>query len=246
MPPVVPANVGFIKDTQSKTKFELDDSTRSTPFLNIVQTNSSCLQKTEPDYVEDAEAGMLLETRDKVLHTSVNIIPISMQVCWSEMKEDGGGIVGVYSPLEVRKVAKERDGMVYISEDGNEIKETFAYVLLLPDTDKLVLFPMRSTGLKYARKWNDLTELYITELQKSLPEGIQACNYHLVFNLDTFQDGEGKRKWFSPVITFKSYVDEDQYNLVQSRLEDSKKIGFLAIQESSTELDPKVAEAVKF
>ena len=238
MPDVtVPANVSFIKDKKSATEFQLDDSTRSTPFLNIVQTNSGCLQKTEAEYVEGAEVGMLLETRDKVLHTTVNVIPISMRVCWTEMKEDGGGIIGVYSPMEARRKATGKEGLVLISEDGNEIKETFAYTLLLPDTNKLVLFPMRSTALKQARKWNDLIDIYKEELQKSLPEGIEACQYHMIFNIDTFQDGEGKRKWMSPKISFVSYVNEEQYTLVSNRLEESKKISFMAINDGDGEIE---------
>ena len=245
MAPTAPTNLGFIKTKESRTTYELNDATRSTPFLNIVQNMSDCLKKTETDFVEGAEVGMLLETRDKILHSNVNIIPLSMHVCWSEMKEDGGGIVGVYSPLEVRKVAKEKRGMVYLSEEGNEIKETFAYTLLLPDTDKLVFFPLRSTGLKYARKWNDLTAAYKEELQKVLDEGVTACEYHMIFNLDTFLDGEGKRKWMSPLIKFVSYVNEEQYTLVESRLEESKKIGFMAIQDAATP-DPTQAEALPF
>ena len=122
MPPTIPSDLSFFKDTKSQTQYDLDDSTRSTPFLNIVQNMSDCLKKTSADYVEGAEVGMLLETRDKILHNNVNIIPLSMRVCWSEVKEEGGGIVGVYSPLEVHKYAKEKRGLVYISEEGNEIK----------------------------------------------------------------------------------------------------------------------------
>ena len=121
------------------------------------------------------------------------------------------------------------------------LRETYAYTLLLPDTNKLVFCPMRSTALKYARKWNDLTAAYQEEMQKHLPEGMAALQYHQIYNLDSFADGEGRRTWMSPLITFVDYVNEDQYNLVQSRLEESKGIGFMAIQDAN-EVDPKQAE----
>lgn len=123
------------------------------PFLNILQAMSP---EVQPDGVEGAKAGMLINSVTQELFDEVQIVPAVTQhvyVAWKP-RDEGGGIVATYQPTDdVVKAAKARSTEFgkYKDEDGNDLVETFYLACIVcvgEDVKGMAMIAFTSTKIK--------------------------------------------------------------------------------------------------
>jgi hypothetical protein len=156
----------------------IDQSVVSMAYLSISQDLSDVVTGRLMD------AGVFYNSATQTsLGTEVRVIPVAFKKVWDE-RDQGGKTVARYEPGMVEYTEQpvptgKRGFPRKISKDGNEIIETFAYALVLPDHPEAG-FLMHTAGIgsmKAYRRWN-------TQLgQMRLASGDQAPIYGKIWTL---------------------------------------------------------------
>lgn len=156
----------------------IDQSVVSMAFLSISQDLSDVVTGKIMD------AGLFYNSAtQQALGTEVRVVPVAFKKVWDE-RDAGGKTINRFEPGSVEYTeqpvpAGKRGFPKKISKDGNEIVETFAYALVLPDYPEAG-FLMHTAGIgsmKTYRRWN-------TQLgQMRLANGDQAPIYGKIWTL---------------------------------------------------------------
>lgn len=132
------------------------------PRLELVQDLSPCRKKSDPNYIEGIEEGMLYNnvTRQNYGVESL-VIPVYFRKEWLIWKDRdaGGGFRGAFSTeaLATEAMAQLEDG------DDCEVVDTAQHFCLLiqPETGKVeeIVVSMNKSKMKVSRKWNSLIRM---------------------------------------------------------------------------------------
>jgi hypothetical protein len=123
------------------------------PFINILQAMSP---EVQPDGVDGAKAGMLINSVTQELYDEVKLVPAITQhvfVAWKP-RDQGGGIVATYQPNDdIVKAAKSKSTEFgkYDDGEGNDLVETFYVAGILSVDDQapgMVMLAFTSTKIK--------------------------------------------------------------------------------------------------
>lgn len=105
----------------------LDDVTsedKGLPFFKVLQPLSP-----EVEEIAGAQAGMIINTATKELHTSIRFVPVCREHVYVEWvpRDNGGGIVGTHQLVDpiVIEARKETRVGKHELKNGNELIETF-------------------------------------------------------------------------------------------------------------------------
>lgn len=141
------------------------------PRLEVVQDLSPARKKSDPNYIEGAEEGMLYNNVTRELYgTSVNVVPVGFvkeYLLWRDRKQ-GGGFGGAY-PTEAEA---EQARVAMTDDDGRDISDQYEVVdtnqqfcLLIKDDGSVeeIVVSMAKSKAKISRKWNSLIRIANTD-----------------------------------------------------------------------------------
>ena len=132
------------------------------PRLELVQDLSPCRKKSDPNYIDGIEEGMLYNNVTRQNYgTEALVIPVYFRKEWLIWKDrtEGGGFRGAF-PTETEAKMAMAD-----LEDGDkcEVVDTAQHFCLLiqPETGKVeeIVISMNKSKMKVSRKWNSLIRM---------------------------------------------------------------------------------------
>lgn len=132
------------------------------PRLELVQDLSPCRKKSDPNYIEGIEEGMLYNNVTRQNYgTEALVIPVFFRKEWLIWKDrnEGGGFRGAFA------TEAEANAAMADLEDGDkcEVVDTAQHFCLLiqPETSKVeeIVISMNKSKMKVSRKWNSLIRM---------------------------------------------------------------------------------------
>lgn len=138
------------------------------PFLRVAQKGSPQVDEDKPEYIEGLKPGQYFNTVSGENYGDTLKVQVHgyfhSYVIWKGEKGNGE-FSGTMTPEEFREFESknklERDGgdMVHVVE-GEEFRysDTRNFIVSLPEhpEDGIMIYPLSSTGIKAAKKWNTL------------------------------------------------------------------------------------------
>lgn len=197
------------------------------PFLYILQTNSPQVNPDNPKYIKNASAGMIyvtvLEKTFEAREKGLLVIPCYYERLLVEWvpREKGGGFVASYDPADpiqakAKIVETQEKKKVLQLPNGNVLQDT-AYQYLLINHGPAwapVVYPMKSTALKYNRNWNAaLNTTYIPNTEQVAPRWLYQ------WNLKSQKDHADQYVFSSPLVTQGQMVTREQYKAAKDYAE---------------------------
>lgn len=129
------------------------------PRIKLLQATNPEVQPSEAQFVEGAQAGMLMNSLNNELYTSLFVINLHFTRCVNAWRKRtmGGGLFGSFD-TEAEAIAKlEAEGEPVSNYD---ISENPTHLILLINEDGepqgIALLDMPSSKIKKSKKWNSL------------------------------------------------------------------------------------------
>lgn len=201
----VVAELDYLDEVAGQGFEDMDSSAVSIPMLLISQQLSQVVQ----DGV--VEAGHFYNSlTGEDLGTKLELVCCQFQKAWVEWKPNNGGFVGRHLPGSIEVVGDNYTGMK--TPDGNDVIETFIYLVAIPARPDLGLMMFSSTpgAIRYLKAWN--TSMRYLRLPSGRPAPMFAGIWEMEINPDTNKKGN---KYFSPnkggksSIRFVGFVDKE-------------------------------------
>lgn len=188
------------------------------PFLSLLQDMSPEAKKRDPDYVEGAEPGMILNKATKTVHTELIVIPWATDRCINQWvpRDSGGGFKGrhpfVGTVEDSMKAAggtekpdpKDPKKTVWMTADGDELLDTRYVYVMVVDEEKGTAMPavisFSSTGHTVAKAWSTLRNA------SKLPGGKEHPIWFRKYRMKTKPAKNTKGDYF--VLDFQDLGDE--------------------------------------
>lgn len=132
------------------------------PRIELVQDLSPCRRKSDPNYIEGCEEGMLYNNLTRELYgTSCLVVPVYYRkefLVWKD-RDSGGGFRGAYQSQAMAQEAindMEDADLLGIAETAQHF-----VVLVHPETGRTeeAVISMSRSKLKISRKWNSLIRM---------------------------------------------------------------------------------------
>lgn len=167
------------------------------PFLRVLQPLSPQINKRNAEYVDGAEAGMILNSATGAVHEDIVFVPCVYQRRFTEWtpRDKGGGLVrdwGADDTILAKCTRKEGDNRDY-TPSGNVLSTDATFYGLLYPTRERCLIAMTSTQLKKARKW--LAQISAQTLDG--PNGpFTPPLFYMSYALMTLPEKNEKGEWF--------------------------------------------------
>lgn len=178
------------------TGFEnVDRESLSIPFLKIAQNNSTQVNEDDPSYIKGLKPGYFFNSMlSKNYGKKLKVILLDYYRLYIEWGASLGEFIGAYFPEEFEKMKKNltQDGVRYYRNE-NQIMDTRNFFILLPDfiEDGIMIFPLKSTSIKYVRKW--LSKATIIKIPNTTQ---QAPLFSRVWEITTTQVQNEKGRWY--------------------------------------------------
>ncbi len=142
----------------------------------------------------------------------IKFVVIRFSKMWYEWAPDMGGLIGIHEPYSIRVVGDKFSGMK--SEAGNDVVETWCYVVMLPDHPDAgyLLFNSSPGNIRYLKSLN--TQMKYLRLPNGKPAPIYAAIWSAKLGKDKNKKGqsyfscnEGGKSSF----TFVSFISNEIY-----------------------------------
>lgn len=141
---------------------------------------------------------------------SLKVVFLRVEKRWVEWKAQGGDFVGKYTEAEAKEKGKfhhqDADGIKWFTEEGHNLNLTYYYYVVLPEypEDGMMIFSLKTTGLKHARKINSNVNNTYNAQGRKLPPPANIWQMTSKKNTDPngnpyYQIGEGKKTNFEHV-----------------------------------------------
>jgi len=195
---------------------ESDKESFAIPFARIVQKLSPQCDETSGEYIEEAKAGMLINSVTEELYDGkegMKVIPCHFRRSFIEWntRENGGGFVAEYDSangalIETTRDEKKRD----ITADGTQLVDTRCHYVLIVNDQGITtpaVITMSSTQTKKSKKW-------MTGMQNLLRERKDGTLYNpamfqSVYNLTTVPESNDQGNWYGWKITHMKFLNEN-------------------------------------
>lgn len=188
----------------------------ATPFLVILQDLSPQCKPKMAGYIKGAEPGMILNTATQKLYHSgdLRVVPCHYSQAVIEWipRDKGGGFVAAYSVAEGLEIMKqsERVKSRQVLPNGHELQLTSQHYVLVLDPDDMggALIAMKSTQLKYSRRWMTAMKAapHIEVAGQMRPPSMFDYSYTLGSEEEANEEGS----WWSWLITDRQRVVADK------------------------------------
>lgn len=208
------------------------------PRLEIIQDLSPQRKKSEPEYIEGAEEGMVFNTVTKeLLGDQVLVIPVYFQmqyIIWKDRKK-GGGFGGAFpseaEAIEARKALEN-------PEDWAIVDTHVHYVLRLVEGSTMedpileeAVISMAKSKAKVSRNWNTLVKL----------AGGDRFSRMYVMSVVPEKNKNGDA-YFNFKVASKGYVSKPMYDAAEMMYEAVRAGQRTVIHEEEKEVNPSAAE----
>lgn len=131
------------------------------PRIDVLQALSPQIKKTDPQYIEGAEQGIVFNTVSGQLYGSqITFVPIKFSrefIVWQDRKA-GGGFRGAFPTAE----EAEQERQMQENPDGHEVVETHVHFILLVHPDgrlEEAVLSLSKSKRKVSRKLNTLVQM---------------------------------------------------------------------------------------
>lgn len=183
------------------------------PFLNILQSGSPQVKKSDGAYIKGAEEGMLFNTvtQELISDEGVVVIPCYYKrsfIKWAP-RETGGGYRGEVSPSDPQVTAGKTnaEGQL-IDAEGNELTDTRTHYVLVLDKNggyQPAVISMSSSQLKKSRQWmSRMNGLKFTRADGTL---FTPPMFSHTYRVSTAAESNDKGSWFGWKIESGAPVD---------------------------------------
>jgi hypothetical protein len=227
--------------------------TMSIPFIKIVQDISPQLKKSKPEFIPEAEAGMLFNSvSEKLYSPPLKIVVGKFERYYIEWKANRGPFVAAHTPEEVENkmmmsLARDENYRLYDPKTGNTFADTYIYYILMPENveEGVCILSMTSSGIKEAKKFNrNLMSTMIPGTTK------RALPYFMVWGLEVVEMSNDKGSWYGYKIKFDSFVTQPQltYVVEERKALPNKTVDLALLEEASgkNSNNPSDDEDVKY
>lgn len=194
----------FITENEGAGAEDLSGDDMSIPFLKIIQSLSDERKKNKESYIEGAEEGHIFDSVSRKLMREIEVIPVHIRrsvLEWVPRDAADSGLVGEYASMaEAQKM----------SAPGNDLEDTFAYVVLYRDPASMDFSPaiisMSRTKMKVARRWNTT----LKSLKVPTPDGgrVSPPIYATIYSMGTVEASSPKGDYYNfTTPTFQGLVE---------------------------------------
>lgn len=155
----------YIKQNRGKGRGNEDVSTSDVviPRVELVQALSPCLKKSDPGYIEGAEAGMLFNSVSRELYGErATVVPVLFKKQWLVWKDrdSGGGFRGAYDSLQdANKRIEEEPQKERELFESVETAQQLVLVVKGDGTTEEAVISMARTKLKISKQWNSMIRM---------------------------------------------------------------------------------------
>lgn len=226
-------DIGSGQENMTKEDFAI-------PRLAILQPTSPKVDKRNGEYVEGAEASMIIESVSNQLfdgEEGIVIVPVTFRrtiIEWG-LREKGGGFLDDHgnNPQLLLDCKKDDKGRL-INERGNQLVDTCEYYVFIVTEEghQPAVLSMSSTQISKSKRWNTL----INNIRVQTPQGkISPAIFYMSYRFTTVPESNEKGNWIGWAIKKEKPTME---------LEDGKNIYLDAreFQKQIKEGSVKVAE----
>ena len=221
---------------------ESDKDSFAIPYARIVQKLSPQCDETSGDYLEEAKAGMIINSVTEQLYDGklgMNVIPCHFRRVFVEWntRENGGGFVAEYDAangalIETTKDEKKRD----ITKDGTQLVDTRCHYVIIVNDDgstSPAVITMSSTQTKKSKKW-------MTAMQNLLRERKDGTLYNpamfaSIFSMTTVPESNDQGNWYGWKFHHMRYLNED--NPVEVKLYQTARAFRDAVKQGTATID---------
>lgn len=210
------------------TGFEtMDSEDLLIPRMVILQDLSPQVKPQRSEYIEGAVPGMIYDTATGVLLGPWNtdeewnnnppliVIPAYFERRGLEWLPDRQGLVRDWGTDESYRRIYQKEGMMWISPDGNRVQPTLTFYCVSITEEGLRCFiPMSSVFAKHGKRWNSVMSSYRVPGTRS--EGkLWSRGWQLRTSPQQNDQGDWMGWQIDPDLTFEEY-DQDLQNAVAS------------------------------
>jgi len=186
------------------------------PRLSILQALSPQVNKRDGEYVDGAEASMIMENVGNEFfdgEAGIIVVPLSFRrtiIEWA-LRESSGGFINDhgYQPSLLEHCQKDDKGRL-INNAGNQLVDTCEYlVYIVTDGDwQPAMISMSSTQLRKSKRWNTL----ISSVKIDSKAGrITAPIFYMSYLLTTVPESNEKGSWFGWAIKKNKKIFDIEY-----------------------------------
>ena len=179
------------------------------PRIDVLQALSPQIKKSDPQYIEGSEQGIIFNTLSGELYgDSITFIPVVFKrefIVWQDRKS-GGGFRGAF-PTEERA---EQERQMQENPDGHEVVETHVHFILLTHEDgrlEEAVLSLSKSKRKVSRKLNSLVQM------------IPGDRFARAYKLTALEVDGPKGEYWSFDVTNIGYVNENAWKRGQEAYE---------------------------
>jgi hypothetical protein len=178
----------------SATDFKKEDLL--IPFMVIVQATSAFVVRNDPEFIDAARPGDIIDTLTRDPAQRVAFVPCKYEVTYTEWKPNRGALVKSWGTDASRYDSCGDDFGTRKTPEGNDIVPSATYygLKIFPDGATMpVTVNMSGTQYKKSRRLNTL----INMLEVKLPDGskINPPMYSRVYAMDTVPESNDQGTW---------------------------------------------------
>lgn len=149
----------YIKKGQGRGSENVGSQDVQLPRIDVLQALSPQIKKSNDEYIEGAEQGVIFNTLTGELYPNgVNVVPVyfsKQYLVWKD-RDAGGGLAGVFDTMAEAEAKAEEDKLF-------EAVETPTHIVMVVDDDGNPVgeasIPMSRSKYKVSRKFNSLVRL---------------------------------------------------------------------------------------
>lgn len=180
------------------------------PFVSILQDLSPQVKPKMAGYIKGAEPGMILNSVSQRLYSKVRVIPCHFSPIVIEWipRDKGGGFVAAHPANTPLLAQATRDGAANVLPNGHELQLTAQHFVLILDEEtgpEGALIAMKSTQLKYSRRWMSQMRAGVIEVGGKL---ISPPMWAWSYEISSEEEANDQGSWHSWVIGDRQRVTD--------------------------------------
>lgn len=179
------------------------------PRIDVLQALSPQIKKSNPQYIEGAEQGIIFNTLSGELYDgNITFIPVVFKrefIVWQD-REAGGGFRGAFPTAE----EAEHERQMLENPDGHEVVETHVHFILLVHEDgrtEEAVLSLSKSKRKVSRKLNSLVQM------------VPGDRFSRVYKLSPIEVDGPKGEYWSFEVASMGYASRELYEAGQRTYE---------------------------
>lgn len=191
------------------------------PFLGILQDLSPQVKRTEPAFIEGAQAGMFFESVSKEVfdgQIGLLIVPLLFDKVYNVWKKriNGGGFNGskkseAEAKALVAELAAHADMRKRVPTEQLDIVDTALHYVLyqVPATGswKPALLSCKSTQLKVSRRWNNMMQNL--EVPRASGAGVfNPPSWGTMYHITTVVERKDQNSWYNFDLEYNGLITD--------------------------------------